>query len=221
MDKNKQIQAAKDIKKSSLSKFLDIDVDELLVVKKKNCKLCNSKHREEAEAEFERTGKYDSAYHLLTGKGETLSRVAVRNHLYHHFLPALKKQKIQVYAEDLPEFLGSKQDRRVQLRERIWMMQKLMYEIGMDADNASADDKRKSADAVKKLSDTVTMLEDKISEMDQKLEPIEVLIEKIAASFSIHMKQTTSQDTKKVLMTLLDEIMAGAETIFVDDRQQQ
>jgi len=208
----KSIQRVK-IHESSLMRFCDGLTDQPVSVK--TCKFCQSKHREAAESEFERTKGYASAYNLLKNKGVDISRPAVRNHLKQHYLSIERKARVAAYAADLPSFLEQDQNRKTQLRERVWMLQRLMYDIASDSDDISLDERRKSADAMKKLSDAITSLEDSIEQIDQKMEPVEVVIEKLSTMIGNRVKKTDDENTKRMLMDMVDELVKITDDIFV------
>ena len=184
----------------------------------KSCKVCQSQHRLRGEAEFDKTnGSVNAAYTLLKHLGEDVSKTGVRNHMLRHYAPLVKKEKIELYSKDLAGYLSAQQDRRLQLRERTFVLQKLMYDLAADSEGCNLEDKRKNADVIKKLSDGVTGLEDKIQGLDKSLEPVEILIERLGDIFSGKMKATKDDATKTVLMDILAEIQAKSQDLFTEE----
>lgn len=186
----------------------------------KSCKLCNSLLRDDAEAEYERTKNFASVLSLLKNRGESITRNAVRNHLLSHYLPPQKKVRIEAYSIGLKDYLEKERDRKNQLRERMWMLEQLMYQIGSESDEVSLEEKRRNADIMKKISDSLTVLEDKEEEIDKKMEPVEILINNLSKMFTKKMKELQSDDLKKALMEILDEFIAGTDDIFLGERKR-
>src|SRR5665213_2246640 len=52
---------------------------------RKGCKLCNSKHKADAEAQYERNSNILAVHNTLRERGEDISYHAVRKHLQHHY----------------------------------------------------------------------------------------------------------------------------------------
>ena len=204
--------------KSSLQRYVDglsecpVDV--------KTCKVCQSEFRARAEAEYEKCNhSVSAALTLLRNLGEDVSKSGVYNHMSKHYDPVVRKDKIQQYAVELDSYLGDQQDRRIQLRERIYIMQRMMYDLAADSNGCSLDDKRKNADVIKKLSDGVTGLEDKIMSLDKSMEPVEVLIERLGIIFRARMKKLSDNNVKSLLMDILTEVQQSSQDLFTEESE--
>ena len=103
------------------------------------------------------------------------------------------------------------------IKERIWMLQTLMYDIASD-NCVALDERRKSADALKKLSDSITDLEDEIEKIDQKMEPVEIVVEKISNMIGNKIKETDDENSKRLLMELVEDIIKVTDDIFVEGK---
>jgi len=186
-------------------------------VTKSNCKLCQSKNREAAEGEFDRTRNYSAVCNFLRNRGEDISRIAVSNHINQHYLPHIKREILANYAANLPSFLEDTRNREDQIRERIWMMENVMYDIASETGDQSLDEKRKSADAMTKISNTISALDKEIEEIRFKMNPVNAVMEVIADIFTSKMKASTESE-KVLLQDILDEFTERTDELFVEDR---
>lgn len=212
---NNSLQKNKKVVRSSLIKYCEGMSDE--PINKINCKFCQSKIRAEGEAEWEKTTNYSSVYNFLKMRKVDISRSAVRNHIRHHYMPTVKKAYLEAYSVDLEKFLKDEQDHRTQLRERTWILQRLLYDIAAESETESLEEKRRSADALKKLSDTVMTLEDRISDIDKLQEPVEIIIQRLSGMFSAKMRESSNEETKRTLMELLEELITSTDDLYVED----
>jgi len=215
MAKKKAI-VAKQGPKSSLLKFHENVTEDIITVP--SCKFCNLKFRSDAEAEYDRTKNCHQVARFIAHRGEEVSRVAVRNHIINHYLPTIDKVKLECYSSNLVEYLQEEQDHRMQLRERIWMFSKLMYDIAADSVGCDIEIRMKTADSLKKLSDSISTMENKISEIDNSLEPAQAVIKNVSDILSEEMRKTDNEDVKRALMGVLEKLIERTNDLFVEEK---
>ena len=180
-----------------------------------NCKFCMSEHRQAAEEDYERTKNITATFNFLKKNNENISYNAIRNHINRHYKKHEMQLKLKEWAEDIPAFIGAKKDRKSTLEERTAILTHQMAIICSETEGQSLEERRKTADAVKKLSDAITALEDKIEEIDQTMEPVFIIIEKLKDIVSLRIKSNKSEEVKRELMTVLEQLGESVKTLQV------
>ena len=180
-----------------------------------NCKFCMSPIRTEAEAEYERTNNIRAVEIFLIKNKESISYNAIRNHIIEHYKKYEIQLRLKEWAEDIPAFMQYGKDRTQILEERKAILTQQMIVIASETEGKSLEDRRKSAEAIKKLSDAITTLEDKIDERELKMEPVFIIIEKLQDIISIRMKSNSSEEVKRELMTVLEQLAESTKTLQV------
>jgi hypothetical protein len=188
------------------------------VIFKSNCKFCQSKYRLEAEEKYEQTKNLKSVHQFLLEKGEKVTYLPVRNHIIQHYIKQDRMIKIREYSDDLKMWLSTRTDRRSAIEERIAILNNEMLIIAAETEGQSLDERRKSADALKKVADTIMTSEDKIAEMDKSVEPVFIIVEKLKDIISIRVKKTSSEEVKRELMLLLDDLSESLKDLEIEKR---
>jgi len=180
-----------------------------------NCKFCMSEFRHAAEENYEKTKNITATFNFLKKHNEEISYNAIRNHIIRHYKKHEIQLKLKEWAEDIPAFVAAKKDRKSTLEERIAILTHQLAMICSETDGCCLEERRKTADAAKKLSDAITSLEDKIEEIDQSMEPVFIIIEKIKDIVSLRIKSNDSEEVKRELMTVLEQLAESVKTLQV------
>jgi hypothetical protein len=170
------------------------------------CNICKSEFRAEAESLYEKTKNISAVHQFLLGKGMHSKYESVRNHLLNHYGIQERNIRTKEYAEDLKEILNQKADRRASLEERKAILNKELLSIAVDTNGLGVEERRRSSETMKKLNDGITEIEDKIAEMDKGLEPVYIVIGKLKDIIALRVKNTTSEEAKKELMAVMDDL---------------
>ena len=210
-----EIQNATKKHKSSLLSQCHAPNEQIVVPQ---CRICSLDFREEVESEYEKKRNYSHIKRFLAGRGVEITIRSISRHINNHYLPTIEKEKLSVYAADLPKFLEAEQDYRTQLRERIWILNKHLYDIVSDDGNTTLDDKIKMSGAMKNISDAIGVLEGKLSEIDMLLEPAEMVIIKIGNIIGEKIKASKDEASKKLLYEVLEELKESTDELFVEDK---
>lgn len=211
-DKKNQI-----VKKGNNSYPLSVNIGKIedSIINKTNCKFCQSKHRLEAEKEFDKFSNFKAAEKVFINYGEEISYPAIRNHLINHYMVFEKNVKIKEYGEQLFGWVDENRNRRAAMLERIAMMEKEMISIASETAGCRLDEQRKSADAVKKLCDTITAMEEKIAEIDNSMEPVEIVVTKLSDIISIEIKNASNNEVKRALTDILKKLAESVKDLYI------
>lgn len=185
-------------------------------ISKKNCKLCQSEFRVEAEEKYEQSNNVRAVRRFLLDKGEEICYQSVRNHLLKHYLGSQRLESVKEWLEDVDRYSCNKYDRRVNLYGRIKALSREFVLIAAETDGMPIDDRRRSADILKKLSDGMSGLEDKIDEIDNELTPIEVMLENLQGILADKIKNTSNEEVKRAFLDLLNELADTMGSIIVE-----
>lgn len=176
------------------------------VIKKSNCKLCQSEHRAEAEQIWDTKNNYTAIRNFLESKGEKVSITSIRRHILNHYQKQEEDMRLKEYAEDVQKWLSIKQTRKQSLEERIAILRKSLAYIGSETEGKSLNEHRLSADAMKRISDTISSLEDKIEEQEEMMQPAILIISELRNIISDKIKSTDDKQTKEILMSVIEEL---------------
>ena len=186
---------------------------------KKNCKLCNSEFRDEAEELFasQRNPNYYAIHVFLTGKGADISYPSVRNHLIYHFQSVQHQEWLLEYAADIKEWLRMPTTKVFALKKRMAILDKEMMTIASQSEGLAMDERRKSAETVKKLADTLLGYEGKLEEYQESLKPVTVIVNQLKIIISEEMEHGGSKETKKVLVNVLERLQDSVGDMIVEE----
>lgn len=176
------------------------------------CELCKSPFRKEAEDKFEETKSLKAVEVLLKEKKAGISYWSVRRHLIRHYLATQRAERLQDYANDVLGWLDNSRDKKTQYLERIAILERRMYSVELECEGQSFDVQCKGADIIKKLNDGIIAIEDKLIALDRDNDPVLILWDTIKKVLVSKVKGARSEDSKRDLMDVLDEIEKAYET---------
>ncbi|MFW6174106.1 MAG: hypothetical protein ACOC5T_10225 [Elusimicrobiota bacterium] len=210
--------AKKNMSLSKISKNL-INFPSNTKIVKSNCKLCNSKHREKAENEFEKTsGNIKAVKRVLDNENEKISYLSIRNHMYKHYLGEIRINGLKDLVDDIKHFSIKGRDGKDLLIERINLLRREMYLIAENSDNVDIEDRRKNADIIKKLSDGISSLEDKIKAIEGERSLVERLFNSLSELIQDKIKTSNSKEVKSTLIEFLQDFSAITENLMIEDK---
>jgi len=211
-----------EIKKPEFKSSTLLDYTEKLrkvpdVIKRPNCKFCNSPNRAEAEEKYEETGNARAVYRFLADdKKEDISCIAVENHLKKHYFSQKRNELLKDYAENFEQFVVLKRDKRSQLLERIAILNKEMYELAAMSQYGDLDERRKSSESIKKIAECILAHEKEIELMDESMKPVDIVIKHLQQVISDEIKGTNSEEVKRALMNVIDKCYSSLKDVFVE-----
>jgi len=193
----------------------------LLVINKKNCKLCQSKFREEAELMYlkQRVPSYNGIMVFLKGRGEEISWPGVRNHLIFHFRAQQKKEFLTEYASDIEKWIKAQPNKILSLRKRIAILEREMIMIGVEGEDLPLIERRKNAETLKKLADTILVYEERLEGQEKTLEPVTIIVNQLRIIINDEMSHVGSTETKKVLVKVLERLQNKVGNMVIEEEK--
>lgn len=183
---------------------------------KTNCKTCMSEFRQEAEEQYEKTHSLTATHLFLKNKGEDITYLAVRNHILCHYKKHEMNMRLKEWAEDIPAFVQQDKNKKAALEERIAILSQQLMAIASQAHDGNLEEQRRTSEATRKLSESILLHEKKIEEMDHAMEPVFIIIEKLKDIVSIRIKQSNSEDVKRELMTVFEQLIDSVKDLKVE-----
>ena len=181
--------------------------------------MCQSKFREEAESKFE-----DASHNItvvkrfLDEKKESISYMAIRNHMNKHYLGEERLTSVKELLEDISNFSIRGLTGKQMLIERIMFLRREMFNLAAASDGLDIEERRKNADCIKKLSDGITGLECKIQALESEYTMVEKLFEGLNGLIVTKVKTTNSKEVKKALSDLLNEFGDLTQDVMIEDK---
>jgi len=172
---------------------------------RKNCKLCNSKHRAEAEALYERNNNVSSVHRFLQNdRMEDMSLSAVRSHLINHVQKPGSALLETECAEDIAHWMNLQQDHDFSLKKMIAILDREIMSIESLSDGLNLPERRRNAETIKKLMDTRLVYQSKLDEIRKEKEPIIQIFQQI----QIILKETVEQNPtmRHAAVNIVDKI---------------
>jgi len=177
------------------------------VIKKKNCKLCNSKLRAEAEQMWEDHRRYSFApiHKWLLTNGEDISINAVKNHLDRHYNKQLNHLRLSEYADKVNSMLEYDFDLRENVRTLVAItMNTLSEAVAMDDSNS-----KEQSVKIKNINETIKLLKD-LTELEHQLnmdiDPVQLVNDKLNRVF-IKMRDSAKTDEERfIIIDILNKL---------------
>lgn len=188
----------------ALTPYDEEDCTEIIV--KKNCKLCNSEHRAEAEQTFDQYNNIKRVVEFLKNKGEEISYPAVRNHLIWHYKNQQHAMMMQSYSEDIGKWIDIQSNRQTFIRRQIAALDRQANVIAIQSESQKIEDRLRSAETEKKLRDSIVSYEKQLQEMEGQLAPVTLFIQQINDLIRIELKGVRTEEAKRVLANVVDKI---------------
>jgi len=188
----------------ALTPYDEEDCTEIIV--KKNCKLCNSEHRAEAEQVFDQYNNIKRVVDVLKSKGEEISYPAVRNHLIWHYKNQQHAMMMQSYSEDIGKWIDIQSNRQTFIRRQIAALDRQANVIALQSETQKIEDRLRSAETEKKLRDSIVSYERQLQEMEGQLAPVTLFIQQINDIIRVELKGVRTEEAKRVLANVVDKI---------------
>lgn len=185
------------------------------VMKKTNCKFCQSPHRAVAEEYYEenhRNIKQTLTY--LASLGEKFSYRCVRNHLQRHYISEESVACLQEYGSDLALWVNRQLDIRQRIIERISILEREMVMIAALSVSEDLEGRRRTADTLKKLAEVISAHEVQLREIDRSQEPLDAVIEKLRDIVSQKIQVFKDNNVKNALLEVVGELSQSMSEIL-------
>ena len=182
---------------------------------KKNCKLCASKHKKEAEECYAdgKSMKFVQKTLLEEKFKEEISYPAVRNHLLFHYEAQQRNIQLNEWQQDLIRWMGSEQSRETEMKIRMAILKKAIVRIDLSSEGLSLEEQRKSSSEITKIVGAMLACEKALDEKNKEIDPARRIVVKLGEIISAKIKANASQETKAVLASIADELKDAIETI--------
>jgi hypothetical protein len=199
-DKDKDKDIVKSEKFNDLGAFAN-SLAERYSDPKKQCKLCNSKWREEAESMFEK-GRAATQIHrwLVDDKKEDISYGAVNNHLTQHFktdkdnlsdTEALMNRYIKTFDREATLLLARNNELPV-------------FEV------------RKNIETAMKAAQLIGYYKEQLQKLQAEKRPVELVIMSLNRIIQVKLEGSSSPEVKRVLTDIVDQLSREIGEISVD-----
>lgn len=186
--------------------------DEARIVRS-DCKLCNSKYRNEIEEMFsqQKRPNFQGLHNILVEKKEDISYTAVRNHLLYHYKIHAQQECLREYSDDLQRWVDMEQSRITSIKKRIAMLEREMMILGSEGENLSMDERRKNAETMKKIADTLLVYQEKLDEYQKTSEPVTIVINQLKIVLTEEMSHVRNDETKQVLANIMNKMQQSMD----------
>ena len=161
-------------KDTILAQYSNILKSDELVRHKRNCKLCQSKYRAEAEMKYEETESFRAVYNFVQKK-ENITYQSVWRHLRNHYLPQRDNALVSQYAVEIDKMMSLRRDRKQQILERIAILQRRMYRIEAATEGADLKEQRFTVKSLKDLSDSILNHERELEDVEKGTELVRLV----------------------------------------------
>lgn len=174
----------------------------------KNCKVCNSAFRNEAEEMHEKGNNVPQIKQFLDSKGEAIPPYTIRYHFNEHYKNLIKQLALQDYCRDLDEMSKRRQHMIEDATSMIninWIEMSKLLTIQCDGDVGKERDRQKMIqDAMKTNLECMTFLKS-LEDGDAKVRALE---EQLARTFAIQIENAKSDDEKKMIVGIMQQFKA-------------
>jgi hypothetical protein len=187
-------------------------------VQKAECKLCNSKYREEAEELFERSGNITKVQKFLhEDRAEDISYAAVRNHLKYHYEGHSSDQLVREYATEIDKWLGMQNDQEAGMLRAMAMIERELTILEANAEGMSLENRRKNAETVAKLSALLLNYRTKFTEIQQSRQPITFILNQLQIVLKEQLETSPDGTVKQVVKNIMTRLGESCSDLFIEE----
>jgi len=196
----------------SLSDFANKINDEIV---KPNCRLCNSKFRQEAEDLAERGANNMTIYRYLD-KIDHISYGAIANHITHHFKVKQSETDLREYAGQLSKWSQMSQADDVLINKYVKMLDMEATFLGSKNANVDLIERRKNNEVILKLVNQVTQLKASSRLLNAEMQPIEILFSSLNRIIEMKLKSAISPETRRALQDVIDQLKKEVGEVAIE-----
>lgn len=188
-------------------------------VKVHDCKLCNSRYREEAELLFEQTANIKKIYKFLNeDRPEDISYAAVRNHLKYHYEGHSSDQLVKEYSTQVDKWLEMQNNQEEGMLRAMAMIEREMTIIEAHAEGMTLDMRRRNADTVVKLGGLLLAYRTKLTEVQQAKQPITFILNQLQIVLKNELDSAGDDTTKQVVKSIMTKLGESCSGMIIEEQ---
>lgn len=172
-----------------------------------DCKLCNSKYREESEELYDRTGNVKRVHNFLTqDRAMDISYGAVRNHLKYHYEAHNSDHLVQEHAEKVAEWFDLQHDSIGSIKRGMAIVERHMRVLAANSEGLPLPELRKNAETVAKLHLILKDSHKTVHELTSAKEGVTLVFNQLKVILQDEMKALPSEDARKVVQNVFAKL---------------
>jgi hypothetical protein len=171
-----------------------------------NCKLCQSKHREEAHRVFENTKNISAVVRHLKDKGEDISHPAVNNHINQHYKPIQERQNIYELAKRLQKWSKISRADESLFNRYIEMLDMEATNLMADVPNLDLSEKRRNLELIIKIGQTIGQFKELMHKNEAEKRPVQIIIESLNRIISVKLEDCKNAEVRQALKEVVDQL---------------
>jgi hypothetical protein len=185
---------------------------------RKDCKLCQSRWKLEAEELYDKTNSITKVFKFLTDdRQEDISYAAVRSHLkFHHESPA-NNAMIKEYMGEVEGWMDLQLDQLHGLRRAMAQIDRMLNVITAQSEGLPLEQLRKSADTMAKLGALLLNYRAKVEEMNRQKEGVTLVFNQLQVILQDEMKNVNHPEAKKVVSNVLAKLKDSVGHLEIED----
>ena len=215
MKQNNQILKYSNNDQKSAPEIIENIIDEQMnLICKNGCKLCNSDHRSEAEDLWEKNQNMNAVHRFIESKGEKVSYPAIRRHLISHYKKKESLDKRAEYIKDLKVWRANRIEKEERLDLLMSILEKRIVELAAEQDGNTDDPGRRMAETMVKLIQQLLSCQQAADEYKQLLEPVKLIIERLQNIVKEEVQTSSGNDVRKALMNVVSSLEKDVHEIM-------
>jgi poly-D-alanine transfer protein DltD len=172
-----------------------------------NCKLCNSKNKEEAEAMAERGVSHLQIHRFITAeKKEDISYSSVHNHLINHFGVKSDNRRLKEYASQVAKWSELAKTDEAILNRYINMLDREANLLLAEAKEIPLVERRKNIETAIKVGQLIGVFREQLRKLQTEKRPVELVITSLNRIIQIKLEDGSTPEVRKVLMDIVDQL---------------
>jgi hypothetical protein len=186
------------------------------------CKLCNSQHRQEAEAMAERGSSSMSIFRFLQQRGEDIKYSGVNNHINQHYKTQQKNDNLQVLAKQIKHWSPASRNDEQLLHRYITVMDIQYNHLAGLNENGDLPlaEQRKNMELMLKIAAVVQSYKDQLQKMQSALTPVEIFYSSLRRHVEIKLRNLTNPETKRTLFELMEQMEREVGEVSTEAKQE-
>jgi hypothetical protein len=183
---------------------------------RKNCILCASPHRTEAQEMALRGQTNMAIFRWLVEKGVDIKYGAVNNHINEHFKPFQTNVQIKSLAERMDKWSKLDRSDEALLNRYIETLDNQYMDFLSQHMSLPAPEQRKNTELMLKIAAQIAAFKDQLHKLESADRPVDIFFSTLKSVVQIKLQNLKDPEQRQLLFEVLTEVERAAGDTFTD-----
>jgi len=182
------------------------------------CKVCNSSHKEEAEAMYEQRHNVSLVQRFLEKEGEKVSQNAVSAHMRNHFQSSKNISLLKWFDREVQHWDDLTYSRERSIKRWMSILTRELHILGSQSDSLQLEDRRRNVEQIRKVTETLNACDTKLHTLSQAAEPVQLIFKQLNIIVQDKLKETDNPQVRSFIVDVLEELQKETGDMIVGEQ---